>query len=97
MPISEDLIQRVWEKERAVFDRDPTTWRKDECGAWIRREHYGRTDSEYGWIIDSLIPGGPEDVDNMRALHWQNTHGIAGQRLCRVTGEADTTRNRGAG
>lgn len=94
MAFNEELVQQVWEKERAVLERDPRTWRKDECGAWIRREHYGRKDSEFGWVIDYITPGGPADPANLRAIQWQNNSGLAGQRVCHVTADPKTFKNR---
>lgn len=93
---SEDLIQKVWDKERASFNQDPVTWRKDACGAWIRREHYGRKDSEYGWEIDFITPGGPAVPSNLRAVQWQNNGGAAGNLVCRTSADPDTVHNRQA-
>jgi hypothetical protein len=68
---SEDMIQKVWEKGEDVSNNDPTVWRKDECGAWIGREHYADRKSQYGWEIGYISPGGP-DVNNLRPLQWEN-------------------------
>ena len=40
MAFSEELIQQVWETARGMTELSPELWRRDECGAWIRREHY---------------------------------------------------------
>ena len=42
-----------------------------KCGAWIFRGHYGRKDSEYGWVIDHIKPlseGGTNDISNLRPM-----------------------------
>lgn len=57
--LSEDVIQKVWEKGRVVLNNDSAVWRQDECGAWIGRKYYGNRDSQYGWEIDHISPGGP--------------------------------------
>ena len=55
---SKELIQKIREqKSRAVSDQNPNLWRKDESGAWVRREHYGRRDSEFGWEIELYYSG----------------------------------------
>ena len=49
--------------------------RTDVCGAAIRWEDHGDTDSMYGWEVDHILPksqGGGDDLDNLQALHWQN-------------------------
>lgn len=94
MTFSEDTIQRVWdEKGRVVPNADPSTWRKDECGAWIKRSHYGDHDSEFGWRIDFITPGGSSELSNLRVLQWQNH--VAGSRvICKVTAEVGGITNK---
>ncbi len=88
MPFSDAMIQAVWEKGRAMPDRDPTEWRRDQCGAWLHREQYGNGDSSYGWKIENVTPGGPDELDNLQPFHWNNTFDIAnGKPRCRVTAE----------
>lgn len=85
MAFSDDLIQAVWEKARQMPDRDMTVWRRDQCGAWLHREQYNNPDSEYGWKIENITPGGPNILDNLQAFHWQNSFDIAnGKPHCRV-------------
>ena len=72
---SEKTIQDVWEKASAVEGFDRTAIRKDSCGAWIIRNHYGMRNSEYGWEIDHVYPetlGGGDDIINLRAMQWEN-------------------------
>ncbi len=71
----EEIINKVWEKARKVDNFDPNQFRKDVCGAWIIRNHYGQRNSIYGWEIDHVYPqslgGGDEEV-NLRAMQWEN-------------------------
>ena len=62
----------AWDTALAVLG---TPLRKDACGAWIRWEDYGDTNSQYGWEIDHTVPvslGGSNHRSNLRALHWEN-------------------------
>jgi HNH endonuclease len=73
---SEETVWKTWIKGIIAGGNDPILWRKDECGAWIFRGHYGRKDSEYGWVIDHIKPlveGGTDDISNLRPMHWDNT------------------------
>ena len=104
MVFDDETVQQVWDKGRAVHDREPEVWRKDACGAWIRREHYGREHSEYGWKIANISSGTPGEVDNLRPFHLQNDFDRnSGKARCRVaadreaipaTAQIDTPRNR---
>ena len=75
MKHSEEIIWSVWNKASAVTISEASLWRKDECGAWIKRSDYGNRNSQYGWEIDHIIPesqGGTEDIANLRPLQWEN-------------------------
>lgn len=88
MTYNAETIQSVWEKGRVIAEQDPIVWRKDECGAWLRREHYGREDSEYGWKIENVSPGGPDTPQNLRPFHRQNAFDVgAGRAHCHVTAD----------
>ena len=67
---STNKIQQVWEKGVIVKGYDPSKWRKDFAGAWIRRDLYG-IGHEYGWAIDHLRPrvaGGSDDIENLTLI-----------------------------
>ena len=90
MTFSKETIEKVWLHARVMTDLDPVTWRQDECGAWIRREHYGREDSEFGWKIANVSAGGPDNAENLRPLHHANAYDRAGRRA-RCQFRADQT------
>lgn len=77
MKYGEQLIQQVWEKARANGEVDSSEWREDECGAWMRREDYGKTDSEFGWKIVNIIPGAPDTLVNLRPFHLINGYDLS--------------------
>lgn len=83
---SGDTIQKVWEKGKVVSNYNPAEWRKDDCDAWIARNRYSNRNSQYGWEIDHISPGGPDSVSNLRPLQWQNNVDKSDGRLkCNVT------------
>lgn len=88
MAHSEEVIRQVWEKARGMTELSPELWRRDECGAWIRRDHYGQTRSDFGWKIENVSVGGPDTVENLRAFHHANSYDRAGRHArCRVTAD----------
>lgn len=98
MAFNEELVQAVWEqKSRVVPEQDPNIWRKDECGAWVRRDHYQNRDSEFGWNIDYITPGGLEEPANLRVLQWKNyVAGGVGRVVCKITADRGGIKNRPA-
>jgi hypothetical protein len=86
MAYATDVVQEVWETGKTVSDNDPRIWRKDECGAWMQRSMYSDRNSQYGWEIARIAPGGPDALPNLRPLQWMN--GICksdGSLKCNVT------------
>lgn len=82
-------LQEVWEKGRPSPGRDPSLWRKDDCGALIYRDAYGDRSSTLGWEVDHIIPrsrGGSDGLDNLRPLqHENNTSRVDGPLRYSVT------------
>jgi hypothetical protein len=93
---NEEMVQMVWEKKARVDPQaDPATWRKDQCGAWMKRGHYANRESEFGWEIDYITPGGRDDLSNLRAVHWQNyVAGGIGHVVCKVTADPGGIKNK---
>ena len=68
------LIERIWLSAHKEQGYDPSKWRKDFAGAWIRNDLYG-TRQKYGWEIGHMIPisqGGTDAIENLQPIHWQN-------------------------
>lgn len=79
----QSIIDQVWDKGLIDEHYPATKIRKDACGAWIIKDHYGNRDSAFGWEIDHIYPQVllqekqvPQDlidhIDNLRPLNWQN-------------------------
>lgn len=84
---NEQIVQQVWEHGRAVSDRDSDEWRKDQCGAWIRRDAYNQMQSDFGWKIHSILPGN-NSLDHLRPFHHQNSmFAPNGQVQCHMTAD----------
>ena len=88
MEYSEQLIQQVWEKGRANGDVSGDLWREDECGAWMSRSDYGKTDSDFGWKIVNVTPGAPDKPENLRPFHHRNGYLVANRHPhCQITAD----------
>ena len=83
---SKEFLDAVWAKGTVVSGNDPTVWRKDQCGAWIRRSLHGNCYNQYGWEVDRISPGGPYTIGNCRPLQWRNNRDKGDGRLkCKVS------------
>jgi 5-methylcytosine-specific restriction endonuclease McrA len=86
----EATISAVWNRGQAVAGNDSDVWRKDACGAFMKRSAYGDTTSKYGWEVDHVKPvakGGGDELSNLQPLQWQNNRSKSdGPLACSVTG-----------
>jgi hypothetical protein len=86
---SEQTIEVVWRKGRIIPGYNPDLYRKDICGAVMKRNEYGNRNSDYGWEIDHVNPNGSDDLSNLRPLQWENnvekTDSRDGNWTCAVT------------
>lgn len=88
MGYSEQIIQQVWERGRASGQIDSNEWREDECGAWMKRADYGRSDSDFGWRIVNVTPGAPDTLENLRPFNNANGYDRANHgAMCRFTAD----------
>lgn len=70
-----EFIELAWAKGRKIEGYDSDLFRKDACGAWMRKDLYGEIHNMYGWGIDYIFPkvmGGTLVADNIRALNYHN-------------------------
>lgn len=84
MSFSQELIDSVWNKAIIQPGNEPGGFRKDQCGAWIKKSEYGNRDSKYGWEIDHITAvanGGTNIPSNLRPLHWGNNSSRGKGRL----------------
>jgi hypothetical protein len=68
-------VNNVWNKGAVVPNQDPAIWRKDSCGAFIKRSDYGDCNSQFGWEIDHIQPvahDGSDYLFNLQPLQWAN-------------------------
>lgn len=81
--ITDELLNKIWEKGRKDPKYNPDFVRKDACGAWMIRDKYNDRNSIYGWEVDHVYPesklrelGVPQElidnIANLRPLNWKN-------------------------
>jgi len=90
MSWSKEQIQKVWEKGKKEPPNDSSLFRKDLCGAWIRRNEYGNKHSIWCWNINKLDLEKGKDISNLMPLHCKNNFNEIFQKLdCIVTSQKD--------
>lgn len=93
-----ETVADVWSKAQKDSDENEKNgFRKDQCGAWIKKSEYGNRQSDYGWEIDHITPeskDGSDNLSNLRPLHWKNNASRQDGRLtCPV--KSSGTKNTG--
>jgi hypothetical protein len=73
-------IEIAWEHGRTVAEADPAVWRQDACGAWIRRDQFGREGSEFGWKIENVADAVPGTPAVPRPFHCRNRFDAANRK-----------------
>jgi len=83
-----ELIDAVWEHGRVLPEADSMLWRQDACGAWMRRDCFGRENSEFGWKIEKVSSGDAHTAESLRPFNVRNFFDIAsGRPHCRTTAD----------
>ena len=75
--VDAETIEAVWKKGREIPGLPGSIWRRDRFGMTIRRFDYGRTDSDFGWVVDRFliaIEGGSPHT-RLQPLQWRNSAG----------------------
>lgn len=70
-----ETIEAVWREAREIPGLPGTIWRRDRFGMTIRRFDYGRTGSDFGWVVDRLSLRAAEGtiLERLQALQWRNS------------------------
>ena len=78
MTMLEELKRAAWARTGPVSTTQLNAWefRKDCLGNLVRFSDFGNRHSPFGWELDFIVPrsnGGPDNPDNLQALHWRAT------------------------
>jgi len=83
-----ELIDAVWEHGRILPEADAAIWRQDACGAWMRRDHYDREESDFGWKMGKVSAGAPDTAESLRPFNVRNRYDLGtGRPHCRATAD----------
>lgn len=90
MNYTEEQLDAIWAKTKKSKNEENERrgYRKDMCGAWIKRDQYGKK-GKYGWEVDHIYPKSfaeenlindelYNDITNLQPLHHRN-QGPAGK------------------
>jgi hypothetical protein len=73
--VDAETIEAVWREAREIPGLPGTIWRRDRFGMTIRRFDYGRTNSDFGWVVDRLCLPVEEGntLERLQPLQWRNS------------------------
>ncbi|OFX36405.1 MAG: hypothetical protein A2X08_14965 [Bacteroidetes bacterium GWA2_32_17] len=93
---NQSIIDLVWQKATVVPGYDSNVYRKDHCGAWIKKSMHGNANPlSMGWEIDHIKPKSIEkndELSNLQPLQWENNKGKSDDYpkwLCTVTSDGN--------
>jgi len=70
--IGKDQIDNAWSKAKPIKGLDPSMMRADDEHYVIRYDHYGRTDSEFGWQVVQV--NAPSDARSQSEKSYRARH-----------------------
>lgn len=74
MALSDDKLDRIWDKGKKIRGKKSELYRKDSDGEIIYKPSYGKT-SNMGWEVDHKRPrskGGSDNIRNLVPKHWKS-------------------------
>ena len=75
MDFDAKALDEIWNKGIPKKGYDSNLIRQDACGAWILKEAFAKTDNDFAWDIDYILPkslGGDERMENLRPMNRMN-------------------------
>jgi hypothetical protein len=74
LPFTAETVEAVWRKALEIPGLPSSIWRRDRFGATIRRFDYGRSDSDFGWVVNQMPAshGIGFPMERLQPLQWRN-------------------------
>ena len=69
-----ETVEAVWRKACEIPGLPSSIWRRDRYGATIRRFDYGRSDTDFGWLVNRMPAsfGIGLSMERLQPLQWRN-------------------------